>query len=37
MPAMKAGIADHLWDIEELVKLVSELKSAKRGPYKKTA
>jgi hypothetical protein len=34
-PAMEAGLADHVWDIEELVKLLPEPKPTKRGPYKK--
>jgi len=36
-PAMAAGVADRLWDIAEIVKLVeaAEARSTKRGPYKK--
>lgn len=41
-PAMEAGIADHVWEIEELVELLEaeerkqiELGAMKRGPYKK--
>jgi hypothetical protein len=34
-PAMQAGIADHVWSIEEIVNLVPEPESKKRGPYKK--
>lgn len=36
-PAMEAGIADHVWSVEELVALVEEAyrPAAKRGPYKK--
>jgi IS1 family transposase len=36
-PAMAAGVADRLWDISDIVKLVeaAEPKPAKRGPYKK--
>jgi hypothetical protein len=30
-PAMEAGLSDHVWDIEELVSLVPEQKSAKRA------
>jgi hypothetical protein len=36
-PAMAAGIADRLWEVADVVKLVeaAEAKLAKRGPYKK--
>lgn len=34
-PAMQAGLTDHIWDIEELVALLPEPVSKKRGPYKK--
>jgi hypothetical protein len=34
---VEAGLADHVWDMEELVALLPELKPAKRGPYKKRA
>jgi IS1 family transposase len=36
-PAMEAGVADRLWDIADIAKLVegAEAKPAKRGPYKK--
>jgi hypothetical protein len=38
-PAMEAGIADHVWTIEEVAQLLEakdmEAKSRKRGPYKK--
>lgn len=34
-PAMEAGLANHVWSIEELVSLVPEIKATKRGPYKK--
>lgn len=34
-PAMEAGIADHVWSLEEIVTLVPEPVPAKRGPYKK--
>ena len=36
-PAMAAGVADRLWDIGDIVKLVenAEPKPAKRGPYRK--
>ena len=33
-PAMQAGIAAHVWNIEEIVRLVPELEGKKRGPYK---
>lgn len=33
-PAMEAGISDHAWSMEELVSLLPEQKSAKRGNYK---
>ena len=33
-PAMQAGISDHLWSIEEIVRLVAEPVAAKRGAYK---
>lgn len=34
-PAMAAGISDHVWSIEEIVRLVPEPIVKKRGPYKK--
>jgi IS1 family transposase len=34
-PAMEAGIADHVWDIEEVVALMPEPEFGPRGPYKK--
>ena len=34
-PAMEAGLADHVWDVEELVAPIPESKPTKRGPYKK--
>ncbi len=34
-PAMKAGIADHKWSIEEMVDLLPLDTPGKRGPYKK--
>ena len=34
-PAMEAGIADHIWTIEEIVALLAEPKFEARGPYKK--
>lgn len=36
-PAMQAGIADHVWSIEELMNLVAEPEAAKRGTYKPRA
>jgi IS1 family transposase len=34
-PAMEAGIANHVWTVEELVALLPEPQTKKRGPYKK--
>jgi IS1 family transposase len=34
-PAMEAGIADHVWSLEEIAGLVKEEEPKKRGPYKK--
>jgi IS1 family transposase len=34
-PAMEAGLADHVWSMEELASLVPEPVAQKRGPYKK--
>jgi len=36
-PAMAAGVTDTLWDMDMIVKVIeaSEIKPAKRGPYKK--
>lgn len=34
-PAMQAGIADHVWSLEEIAALVPEPESKPRGPYKK--
>jgi len=34
-PAMEAGIADHVWSIEEIAALIPEPVVKKRGPYKK--
>lgn len=34
-PAMEAGIADHVWSMEEIAGLVKDEAPAKRGPYKK--
>ena len=34
-PAMEAGLADHVWSVEELISLLPEPQSKKRGPYQK--
>lgn len=34
-PAMEAGIADHVWTLEEIAGLVKDEAPKKRGPYKK--
>ena len=34
-PAMEAGIADHVWTLEEIASLIPESGAKKRGPYKK--
>ncbi len=36
-PAMEAGIADHVWTLEEIAALVPEPEAKKRGHYKKKA
>ena len=36
-PAIKAGIASHVWSIEEIVRLVAEPVATKRGSYKPRA
>jgi IS1 family transposase len=36
-PAMAAGVADHVWDIQEIMALVPVPQQGKRGPYKKRA
>ena len=36
-PAMQAGIADHVWTLEEIAALVVEPEAKKRGPYKARA
>ena len=36
-PAMEAGIASHVWSIEEIVRLIAEPVAAKRGAYKPRA
>ena len=33
-PAMEAGIASHVWSIEEIVRLIAEPEAKKRGAYK---
>ena len=37
--AMEAGVADHLWYVVDIAKLVEDAlaKPTKRGPYKKIA
>jgi IS1 family transposase len=34
-PAMEAGIADHVWDVKDLVALLPAVESKPRGPYKR--
>jgi IS1 family transposase len=34
-PAMEAGIADHVWDVKDLVSLLPAIESKKRGSYRK--
>lgn len=34
-PAMQAGVADHVWSLEEIAALVPAPVAKKRGPYKK--
>lgn len=34
-PAMEAGVADHVWTIEEICNLVAAPEAKKRGPYKR--
>ncbi len=36
-PAMEAGIASHVWSIEEICNLVAEPVATKRGAYKARA
>jgi len=36
-PSMQAGIAAHVWTIEEIVRLVPETEAKTRGPYRKRA
>ena len=34
-PAMEAGIADHVWDVKDLVALLPAIQGKPRRPYKK--
>jgi hypothetical protein len=34
-PAVAAGLADHVWSIDELIAVMPEPKTEKRGPYRK--
>ena len=34
-PAMAAGVTDHVWGLEEIIRLIPDRKSGKRGPYRK--
>jgi hypothetical protein len=34
---MEAGLAQHVWSIEELVAIMPEITAKKRGTYKKRA
>jgi hypothetical protein len=34
-PAMEAGVADHVWSLEEIAATGMPQAPAKRGPYKK--
>ena len=36
-PAMQAGISDHVWNIEEIVRLVAPPVAVKRGSYRPRA
>lgn len=36
-PAMEAGVADHVWSLEEIAALVPDPVAKKRGPYKQKA
>jgi hypothetical protein len=38
-PAMEAGLNDHVWSLEEIVKMADNYlpKPGKRGPYNKAA
>jgi hypothetical protein len=36
-PAMEAGVADHVWTMEEIAALGAPVAPAKREPYKKAA
>jgi len=35
IPAMAAGVADHIWSMEEIAELGKPVAPAKRGSYKK--
>ena len=34
-PAMAAGVTDHVWELEEIIRLIPDRKPGKRGPYRK--
>ena len=34
-PAMEAGVTDHVWSIDEIVRLAPDPVATKRGSYKK--
>lgn len=34
-PAMQAGLSGYIWEVEEMLALLPEIKAKKRGPYKK--
>ena len=34
-PAMAAGVTDHVWELEEIIRLIPDRIPGKRGPYKK--
>ena len=36
-PTMQAGIADHVWSIEQIASLIPAPEAKKRGPYKTRA
>ncbi|WP_347989821.1 IS1 family transposase [Methylomonas sp. AM2-LC] len=36
-PAMAAGLTDHVWELTDIVNLITEPEPKKRGPYKKKA
>jgi hypothetical protein len=37
IPAMEAGLSDHVWSVDELVAIFPEPVAKKRGSYKKRA